>query len=358
MRQTLFSLLFGAFLAFVLVACKRATDVMEYPLPIASPSDPILTSIAMRKNTPTPSLTSTMPPAAMPDVYVTSTLKPSLPATKTNQITPFPTSTSVPSLVPPLPTEKAYERLLDLLQTNGGCELPCWWGIYPGESTIQETRQKVSPLAGIFEFSFLSMESAGSLSIIYPVDDLDFHIYIAYYPFPTGNTVETLYISTQILRYIDKGNGDYEYREVYDSDAYRQLLGNFALSEMLSKLGTPSNIGVRAILPNPPSSQYMSVTLYYPEQGIVALYTMNVEIIDNNVTGCPSQSIVSLWLIPPEAGDNYHEFLSLAGSWESDEFVKPLDEVTSMSSNEFYEIFKESSTMRCIETPIDIWQQP
>lgn len=358
MRRIFIAISYGAILAFILVACRRANDVVEYPLLLVSPSVSLLTSISTQMSTPTDSYTSTVPPTVVPEANATSEITTSSPAAKTNQSTAFPTYTSSPTLLPPLPTEQAYERLLELLQNNGGCELPCWWGINPGESTIQEAQQIVSPLAGIFDFSFLSMESAGSLSIIYPVDDLDLHLYLAYYPFPSGNNVETLYISTRMLRYIDKGDGDYVYRSVYDSEAYRQLLGKLALSEMLSKLGIPSKITVRAILPNPPSPQFLNVTLLYPERGIFALYTMNADTKYNIVSGCPSKSFVSLWLIPLEAGDNFREFLSLAGNWEGDWVEKPLEEAISMSRNEFYGIFKDSNATSCIETPIEIWQQP
>ena len=31
---------------------------------------------------------------------------------------------------------QAYVR--EMLQTNGGCELPCWWGIIPGKTSWKE----------------------------------------------------------------------------------------------------------------------------------------------------------------------------------------------------------------------------
>ncbi len=38
------------------------------------------------------------------------------------------------------PTE-ASARLQDLLKTNAGCRLPCWWGITPGKTTWDEAEE-------------------------------------------------------------------------------------------------------------------------------------------------------------------------------------------------------------------------
>jgi hypothetical protein len=68
----------------------------------------------------------------------------SLPATPTATLAPSktPTSESIPSIQPTetatiLPTlqpDEAEALVLELFETNGGCQLPCWWGFTPGET--------------------------------------------------------------------------------------------------------------------------------------------------------------------------------------------------------------------------------
>jgi hypothetical protein len=51
-----------------------------------------------------------------------------------------------PTPYPTLPADIRTERYRDLLAGNGICNLPCWWGIIPGETTWDEVFAKLSPL--------------------------------------------------------------------------------------------------------------------------------------------------------------------------------------------------------------------
>ncbi len=60
-------------------------------------------------------------------------------------------STTVPNPTPnltwtPLPTldkETSSRKITELMETNEGCELPCFWGIVPGQTTWQGAQQKL-----------------------------------------------------------------------------------------------------------------------------------------------------------------------------------------------------------------------
>jgi hypothetical protein len=64
------------------------------------------------------------------------TIKPA--ATSESTATPRLTRTPTPSLTPlPFPTlepDAMHAFIVEMLATNGGCELPCWWSITPGET--------------------------------------------------------------------------------------------------------------------------------------------------------------------------------------------------------------------------------
>jgi hypothetical protein len=55
-------------------------------------------------------------------------------------LTPSPTS------YPRLSREEAKPRIIEMLQTNAGCRLPCWWGITPGKTHWEEVHALLSPL--------------------------------------------------------------------------------------------------------------------------------------------------------------------------------------------------------------------
>lgn len=61
-------------------------------------------------------------------------------STKQSQITPFVTLAST------LSSQQREKRVLDLLQTNANCVLPCWWGIVPGKTMWSETKAFIESL--------------------------------------------------------------------------------------------------------------------------------------------------------------------------------------------------------------------
>ncbi|HBO33787.1 MAG TPA: hypothetical protein DD636_03470 [Anaerolineaceae bacterium] len=65
--------------------------------------------------------------------------------------TPAPTYTPTTSVTwtpaPTLDPQAARELVIDLIETNSGCFLPCWWGITPGETSWEEANSFLAPFA-------------------------------------------------------------------------------------------------------------------------------------------------------------------------------------------------------------------
>ncbi len=93
---------------------------------------------------PTVSATATRPAATSTSTRVPSPTKPT--ATPRPTITPRATRTASWTPLPTLPPTQARQRVLELLQDNGGCRLPCWWGVAPG-SAWAEADQALRPFA-------------------------------------------------------------------------------------------------------------------------------------------------------------------------------------------------------------------
>lgn len=79
-----------------------------------------------------PTLTPTIPPTNTPTATPTFTRRPFIYST----FTPAPTLPPTPTLTPwpTYPPDEALAKVLELFETNAGCQLPCWWGIIPGET--------------------------------------------------------------------------------------------------------------------------------------------------------------------------------------------------------------------------------
>ncbi len=107
---------FGVLIAVVLlVGCGTST------------TPTVMSSAVLPTTTPLASVTPLLPTSTP-----TPTSSPMLPTA-----TPSPTLTPMPPTITPIPTLAASARptlVREMLKTNGGCELPCWWGITPGQT--------------------------------------------------------------------------------------------------------------------------------------------------------------------------------------------------------------------------------
>jgi hypothetical protein len=250
--------------------------------------------------------------------------------------------------------EDAYLLLVDLLKTNNGCDLPCWWGITPGVSSPSDAYSTLIDFQSISN-SGLLYPTSGVIYITYPKEDLLVNINVGFQPDVGKQTVKMLKVFTQTLR--DLGNSSYE--DVYSAPVYKELLGSYSLNRILSRFGHPKQILVRADIYNyTQSRETFEVTLLYPEIGLFVRYNSLAERIGNNISGCPSKAFTELWLLSPNDKDSYQEILSANdATWEGNfPYSKSVEDAASMTVEEFYQTFKES-TDSCVETPLNIWPE-
>jgi hypothetical protein len=87
-------------------------------------------------------------------------------------------------------------------------------------------------------------------------------------------------------------------------------------------------------------------------------YTTKMQVVGQTIVGCPANAHVELELYPSGSGDTFLDLLAPTG-WT--EFIKngykPLEEVTSMTIDDFYKIFLQP-TDKCLETPAKTWPIP
>lgn len=259
---------------------------------------------------------------------------------------------NVPLQTPTAPSkEEAYSKLINLLQTNAGCQLPCWWGITPGVSTPSDA---YLTLISFREIAYVGLlyPDGGVVDFKYHEKDLIVAFNVEYLSNVDGKTVKMLKIFTQTLR--DLGNRSYE--NVYGSSVYNELLGSYSIDNMLSKYGRPSQVLVRADVYDYSQRETFEITLLYPETGIFARYNSVAERVGDKIRGCPSKAVIELWLLTPTEKDTYQEILSANDeTWEENwPYTTPIQEATSMTVEDFYQMYKEPTDM-CLDTPLNIW---
>jgi hypothetical protein len=261
-----------------------------------------------RKPTATPWLSTTIP--------ATSTFTPMPPTW-----TPLPT----------LPPDEAQALVIELLDTNAGCRLPCWWGITPGQISWQEA------------LSFI--ESFALYISVYPGQDgmyADVH-------FPLPREVPYAY---RLQQHYMIQEGIVEEIEVYNYD----FAPHTYLPEFLSTYGQPNEVWVRTYRLERGNEPF-EFALFYPSQGTL----MNTPggggggIEGDIIRNClRDMNWPFLYLWSPEIEITFKD--AEEKYLDPDEgYFLPLYDATGMTVAEFFENFKDPNTTACLETPLDLW---
>lgn len=305
-------------LMLIAVGCSAST---REPTPSASPTA-LATETTTRTATPEPTTTSTS------------------------------TSTTVPP-PPPLPPGDAEARLLELLANNGDCRLPCLWGIMPGTSSYQEAQAIIAPLSSISDFPGFSPEGGGGFPLLWE-DDLLLRTQAGF--LAENGIVTHLGFGARQMQAVTAPNGEPGYMNLFDSQAFGERLEYYSLSHVLSELGMPTSVLI-ATDGGPPGG-WFDLLLLYPDQGVLANYTTERHLVGSDVRGCPANAHIEMDLFAPGNAEYFNSQVPKVG-WDVKlkNWYKPLESVTSMTTSQFYETFRESAN-QCIDTPRDLWPVP
>lgn len=259
--------------------------------------------------------------------------------------TPLPAVT----LKPVLSILEAENEVINLLQNNGECRLPCFWGIIPGQSSKQITHSNLHSYLSIIPEDFLFGEKGGGVGVIIPDNDfiLSTHLIIRNYDdLPRQDIVRWLQIDLAIY---DKDS----YTNFYDSliyDKYYKYYKYYTLSSLLSNYGKPTNVYIN--FENDMGLREYYLFLDYTDSGWVAMLKMPLSQEENFFVGCPALAFTRLWLWSVEDIETAKEY-----GFIENVNLKSINEVTSLSLSEFYDKFKNPSNAECLRSPIDIYSQ-
>lgn len=288
---------------------------------------------------PSPTATRTLNPIAT--LIPTITLTPT-PRSQGPTSTPWPSPTPppvLPSPLHPLPTLTAeetrtyVERMLD---TNGDCELPCWWGVVPGEPTLQ-TLQKFNTFYGkplpqsdgtvVYGVGFFVVEnSEGQPDYSLSVNLLD-----------QSGTIAAIEVDSSI-------------RTVSPNKNFMNAWKRYSLGNVLSHYGIPSQARVMFAPPaEVGSSPEYRLTLIYEKIAFGISYAGRADYDVGNglMRACPTlanTNWISLHIRSTTIKLRSPFFLPDPAGYDL-----PLEDATGISLEDFYQQFRNSSNKTCLQ---------
>lgn len=287
-----------------------------------------------------------------PTTVPTLTTQPTLFSTQTHVPTSTPTPTSTP-LIPtptisltPMPTLTAQEReshVRELLQTNRGCELPCWWGIVPGKTQWEDARKLLEHL-GVR----ISSKTEPDGSIFHGTGGFDFEdekIYNRIGITEKEGVVESIYILS------DSGMNE---------AAFQSLWKHYDPQLVIPAFGVPSRVWLTTStikVGNKGITGYI-LKIFYDHLGFVVRY-------DGGVTHSPiyhicptfddsSEGISQISMVL-QSPDNQSPLDRIDQGDLIDKYTRTIEYATGLSLEEFYQLFTQEDKPACFDTPRDIW---
>jgi len=290
-------------------------------------------------------------PAKTPSLPTSSAISvPSL----TIMPTDSPTPTYTPTAIPTLPVEEAQAKLLKLLSENGGCRLPCFWGIAPGKSSYQDVQAVLVSLSSLSRSLHLNPSGTSDVTPRLTEGDLELYNRVAFLTDPNV-TVYRAAFSGEIHKPLTQGG----YEDIFDSNLFGEKVSAYTLAHVLTEQGVPPSVMIQTAggpLTRGGTGGF-DILLLYPDQGILVNYKTQMHLNGTNVRGCPLNAYVQMELYPPGQPDAFFEGLKQTDWPAKMTGYKPLEETTSMSVQKFYDTFREP-TEKCIETSAKLWPTP
>jgi hypothetical protein len=235
-------------------------------------------------------------------------------------VAPTVTTMTVPTENPEDPDLKIVSaQLTEWFDDNGGCELPCWWGIEPGVTTWMEIEETFKPYAAeVFQ-------TGREKRLVFNVsDEIN----------PYGSFDLTLVFDKQwVVQEIIPGSWTLEPEQ-------------YSLPYVLAQFGEPDQIWVIAAVQY---IQSFSLTLFYESEGLYFLYTgEGIPESEETMLLCPANiqqdesPLIHLW--KPGL------YQSLTALYPSYQDMYQLKDITDWNTSRFYQTFDQSEDDgTCIE---------
>jgi hypothetical protein len=281
---------------------------------------------------------------------VPETLEPTRTPTSTLTSTPVLSPTAIPftpTPVTPVPTWLPQEQeayLLNLIETNNHCRLPCLFGIQPGISAWEEIRSVESPF--YFREVYLP-DSNGFLYLHSLVRDRIAQLDVAFSG--SGRRIERMTATAYIFLPSDP----------HYSPAIARAARGYSLPSILAEYGMPSRILFyvqRQIKPN--SGTLAEILLFYDHLGFgIHYFFLNAVTQDQENSAfhtCLKYDHLEsfkLYLQAPDDRTPLEKMITTdtGGRFFPYDWLQPLEDITTLSIKDFYNRFTSSPTKDCFD---------
>ena len=294
-------------------------------------------------------IASACQPAVQPNdvvsMIVSNTITLSPTPSPTGTVTPISTQTPAKektiTKMPTLSALEAEEKVIDLLKVNGGCALPCFWGFSPNQTNKQT-------IVSFFE-SFVEI---GHWRISLSRRKSDIRI-SQYWVEDENDQIRYVTVNLGSYKTVDFGDGPY-YEYIFDNPVFYEYTKYYSLSNILSVYGQPEQVYVYVDPGRDMGFEDLyHIQLNYSKSGFIVHYSMKLITETDCFVGCPEESFIYLKLWTP--GDESVESEENSIIDYSD--YHPLEEMTSLTIDEFFEIYKNPDSQNCLRTKEDFYKQ-
>jgi hypothetical protein len=314
-----------------------------------SPSPTLFpTATQPSKELATPFPTRSYSPTDMPLLVIPQlTAKPTLAITIAPTLS-LPTPTMTPDII--LTAQENPPTITELLMTNLGCKLPCWWGIMPGQTAWAETKQFLIRLGARIGSSPQSDGSiyhgTGGFDILGRDKNDNFVTIHNVLGFTEKNTiVEDIYL-----------------RSIGDSNpvGFQSALESYSPRNVMADYGAPTRVWMYTDSMDYGDRTGYSLWLAYDNLGFLIRYEGFVQQRDKPIYRiCPRfdhgmdiQEIVIVLQSPDnprhvEEMDPYYPHVM--------QYIHSLEDATGLTVEEFYQLFTQDKKPACFDTPKNIW---
>jgi hypothetical protein len=311
---------------FMLVLQIRCTP---RTLPLDIETTQVVTPASMNRETATP----TLAPTVIHQPTILSTPTP-------NGVIILPEAVTTPTVVAStvLPTatlvnEQKAKNLTTLLETNSGCELPCWWGINPGEATFETVRSSFEPQGFWVEDNWLGGGTSHAITIEFELE---------------SGVVQSMRISDSYAKGIQ------------DANAFIRDWERYSLDKVLSRYGLPTRVQVYyPFRPDPGSEPAYHLFIFYEELGIEIDYLGNATDVDGEKSrACPQlDEVFTINLFLYQSGEISNiletvipsDSISFIAGPETVYDLISWEQATDTTLESFYETFSQPDSEACFE---------
>jgi len=252
----------------------------------------------------------------------------------------------------PIPVALSPGMLIDILQPTVACQIPCWWDIVPGVTTIDQAKQMLEYKFGsIVKRTFQGRYDA-THERYYLIELYSSNETINRQVTPSFESMDHEFLPVLFLHILSKpdnivssislGSGGFYLKWLDKPDT---IWKDFEIINFLDTYGVPNTIRVRT-MPTVEGEKIFYMHLYWDEVGLGAIYDFDGEMW----TEAQEHGILPLtsacfnfanldqsefYFVSPGQENNRPSIIRLEGS-------QTITELTGLSNREFTEILREN----------------